>query len=317
MKHLFPLLGIMLLVGCGPAVEISPPDYIDAHATGVIQIKIDDAHKVEGEPVVRLFPKYQSSEIQTLTNKPETDRSGNFTLRLPALSAGEYRLVLEVPYTIRFAGLSIARGTQQATADFVVHEVLPASCFRFDTQEKDLMGWTTHGVYINNRDKPVSKETCPGLFYINSSWPYALHDTTHGGSLFVPVSSDCFPKSSPQLSEPGQWTFAFVSPDLQERPEWQQLRTIRFHMATKSIPVTVLPEVEYVLHKTRFSTLTASQNPPRYPVSSGRWSDHEYPVALPAQAVITKIKFHVYGTPEKTVSEQVDSIYLDAVCPQK
>jgi len=269
------------------------------------------------KPSVRLFPKYQSSQIENLTSQLQAGKPGEFSLNLPALSAGEYRLVLEVPYTIRFAGLSFGTRTQHATADFVVHEVLPASCYRFDTKENDLMGWTTHGVFINNRDKPVSKETCPGLFYVNSSWPYALNDTTHGGSLFVPVSSDCFPKSSPQLSEQGQWTFAFVSPDLRKRQDWQQLRAIRYHIATRSISVSVQPEILYEAGNNKFSTLLDSQAQLRYNVSGGRWSDHEYPVSLPEDATITQFKIHVYGVPEKTVSEQVDSIYLDAVCPVK
>lgn len=179
------------------------------------------------------------------------------------------------------------------------------------------MDWSTHGVYIDNRDKPVSKETCPGLFYVNNSWPYPLNDTTHGGSLFVPISSECFPKTSPQLSQQSQWTFSLVSPDLRDRPDWQHIQSIRFHMATRSINLSVRPEVQYVYNNADRSTFSDTQSPTYYDINGGRWNDYEYAFKLPEGAIVTHVVFHVYGVPEKTVSDQVDSVYLDAVCPVK
>lgn len=176
------------------------------------------------------------------------------------------------------------------------------------------MGWSSHGVYIENRDKPVSKESCPGLFYINNSWPYALTDTSHGGSLFVPISSECFPKSSPQQ---GQWTFALVSPDLHERPDWQHLQGMRFHMATHSVNLSVKPEIQYLLNNNPKSSLEDIETQASYDINGGRWNDYEYDFKLPDKAVVTHVVFHVYGVPEKTVSDKVDSVYLDAVCPVK
>lgn len=317
MRSFLPLLGMLLLVGCGPSVQISPPAYTDAQETGLITIAIQDNHTQAGRPVIHLFPKYQPTQTENLADKLQQIKPGEFSLALPALRPDEYRIVMEVPYTIKVAGMNIGSGTQRTVSDFVIHEVLPASCYRFDSKAKDLMGWTSHGVYINNRDKPVSKETCPGLFYINSSWPYPLNDTSHGGSLFVPVSSECFPKTSPQLSEPSQWTFAFVSPDLRERPDWQHIHGIRFHMATRSINVTVQPEMQFLRDKTTFSYVSDTQTQSHYDVSGGRWNNFEYTFNLPEDARLTHIIFHVYGIPEKTVSDQVDSVYLDAICPIK
>jgi hypothetical protein len=316
-RRLLPLLGMLFLIGCGPTVQISPPAYTNAQETGVINIAIHDNHSRVGRPVVRLFPKYQPSEVQDLADKLIQVKPGEYSLTLPSLQPDEYRIVMEVPYTITLAGLGISTSTRLSISDFVIHQVLPASCFRFDNQGKDLMGWASHGVFINNRDKPVSKETCPGLFYINSSWPYALNDTSHGGSLFVPVSSECFPKTSPQLSQPGQWTFALVSPDLRERQDWQHLQAIRFHMATHTINISVQPEVQYLQGNTSHSSLADVQSPTRYDINGGRWNDYEYAFKLPAEATITHVIFHVYGSPEKTVTDQVDSVYLDAVCPVK
>jgi hypothetical protein len=316
-KSLLPLLSMLFLIGCGPTVQISPPAYTDAQDTGVINIAIQDHHSQTGHPVIHLFPKYQPTQVQNLADKLQQIKPGEYTLTLPTLRPDEYRIVMEAPYTIKIAGIGLGQSTQRTISDFVIHEVLPASCYRFDSKEHDLMKWTSHGVYINNRDKPVSKETCPGLFYINSSWPYPLNDSSHGGSLFVPVSSECFPKSSPQLSQPSQWTFAFVSPDLRDRPDWQHLQSIRFHMATRSINVSVQPEIQYLHGNASHSTLADVQSPSHYDVNGGRWNDYEYAFKLPEKATITHVIFHVYGIPEKTVSDQVDSVYLDAVCPVK
>jgi hypothetical protein len=311
------LLGVLLLEGCGPSVQISAPVYTDTQDSGVITIAIEGSHYQTGKPVIRLFPKYQPTQIKNLADSLHEIKPGEFALALPALRADEYRIVMEVPYTLTIAGIGIGSGRQRTVSDFVIHEELPASCYRFDSKDKDLMGWTSHGVYINNREKPVSKETCPGLFYINSSWPFPLDDTNHGGSLFVPVSSECFPKTSPQMSEPSQWTFAFVSPDLRELQEWQHIHGIRFHMATRLINVTVQPEIQYSQDKASYSYVADAQTQSRFDISSGRWNNFEYAINLPEAARLTHIIFHVYGIPEKTVSDQVDSVYLDAICPIK
>lgn len=317
MKKLLPLLALLLLTGCGPGIEISQPVYTNTQETGVIKIAVDAHSNVTGRPVVHLFPKYEPIQVLDLSDQIKQTETDKFTLTLPRLKPDEYRIVMELPYTIKLAGLSIASGQRRVISDFVIHQTLPESCFRFDKKGKDLMGWSSHGVYLNNRDKPVSKETCPGLFYINNSWPFPFNDTGHGGSLFVPISSECFPKTSPQLSQPGHWTFALVSPDLRNRADWQQLQGIRFHMATQSINLSVEPEIQYLLGKTPKSSTSELEAHARYDVNGGRWNDYEYTFKLPKDAVISHVIFHVYGVPEKTISDQVDSLYLDAVCPVK
>jgi hypothetical protein len=314
-KSYLPLIGMIFLIGCGPNIHITPPQNTGTQDSGTIKINIDNNHQPYDQPVIRLFPKYQPHLTHDITRLVHKDESGTLTVKLPPLQPGEYRIVMEVPYTVRFAGLPVGGSIKRVAADFVINKTLSVSCFRFDNKQKDVMQWSSHGVYINNREKPVSKETCPGLFYINSSWPYPLNDTSHGGSLFVPVSSECFPKTSPQLSEPSQWTFAIVSPDLRELQEWQNIKAIRFRMATRSIAVTVSPEVKYLVNNIEASTSTTQQPAPIFNVNSGRWSDHKFEFKLPKTAKVSHIIFHVYGVPEKTVSDTVDSVYLDAVCP--
>ncbi|MEJ2362765.1 MAG: hypothetical protein P8Z75_15375 [Gammaproteobacteria bacterium] len=318
MKRLLPLLGMLFLTGCGPRVQMSTPMHSDMQSAGDIQIHVQNPDDHAGTPQVRLFPLYQPLEARDLSKNLKRVKAGEYTLTLPKLPPNQYRIVMKIPYTLKFAGIPIGWSNYLAISDFQIRQDLPASCFRFDDKQKDVMDWTSHGVYLDHREKPVSKETCPGLFYTNSSWPYPLNDTGgHGGSLFVPVSSECFPKSSPQSSRPGLWTFSLVSPDLQKRVDWQHLQAIRFHMATRSINVSVKPEIVYTLGKTRHSSLEDVESIARYDVNGGRWNDFEYSFKIPDQATISHVIFHVYGVPEKTVGENVDSIYLDAVCPVK
>lgn len=315
MKRFIPLLGLLFLTGCGPAVQVSSLTHADAQSAGVIQFHVQNPDDQADKPTVRLFPLFQPLEVQNLSNELKKVKPGEYTLTLPKLPPNRYRIVMIVPYTLRFAGIPIGHGHHMTISDFVIHQDLPVSCFSFDNKDKDVMDWSSHGVYLDHQDKPVSKETCPGLFYTNSSWPYALNNTGHGGSLFVPVSSGCFPKTSPQSSQPAHWTFSLVSPDLQKRADWQHLQAIDFHMATSSINVSVKPEVVYTIGKTRHSSLEDVESISTYDVNGGRWNDFEYAFKLPQEATITHVIFHVYGVPEKTVSDTVDSIYLDAVCP--
>lgn len=315
MKRFIPLLSVLLLTGCGPVVQISSLMHTDAHSTGQVQVHIQNPDDHADKPVVRLFPLFQPLEVKNLSNQLQQVKPGEYELSLPKLPPNRYRIVMIIPYTVHFAGIPIWHSRHMAISDFVIHQDLPASCFSFDNKQKDVMDWSSHGVYLNHQDKPVSKETCPGLFYTNSSWPYALNNTGHGGSLFVPVSSECFPKTSPQSSQPGLWTFSLVSPDLQHRPEWQHLQAIDFHMATRSINVSVKPEIVYTIGKARHSSLEDVESISTYDVNGGRWNDYEYDFKLPQQATITHVIFHVYGVPEKTVGDNVDSVYLDAVCP--
>jgi len=308
---------MLALIGCGPTTKISTPNYANAQEAGQITIAVDDHTDPSAKPVILMFPKYQPLDIHNLSDQLTQTQPGQYQLTLPVLTPNEYRLIVQVPYTVTLAGLPLAHRMQRTYADFVIHPSLPASCYRFDNQGKELMGWSSHGVYLNNRDKPVSKESCPGLFYTNNSWPYALTDTSHGGSLFVPISSECFPKTSPQLSQQSQWTFALVSPDLTNRLEWQHLQAIRFHMATRSINLSVQPEIQYLVDNNNHSSLADIETPTTYDINGGRWNDYEYAFTLPNNAVITHVVFHVYGVPEKTVSDKVDSVFLDAVCPVK
>lgn len=317
MKRLLPLLSALFLSGCGPVVQMSSLMHTDAKSAGQVQVQIQNPDDHAEKPIVRLFPLFQPLEVQNLSNRLTQVKPGQYVLSLPKLPPNQYRIVTIIPYTLHFAGIPIGESRHIAITDFVIHQDLPASCFSFDSKEKDVMGWSAHGVYLNNQTKPVSKETCPGLFYTNSSWPFTLNNTGHGGSLFVPVSSECFPKTSPQSSQPGHWTFSLVSPDLVNRPDWQHLQAIDFHMATGSINVSVKPEIVYTLGKVRHSSLEDVESVSTYDVNGGRWNDFEYDFKLPQHATINHVIFHVYGVPEKTVSNNVDSIYLDAVCPVK
>ena len=152
MRRLLPLLAMLFLFGCGPTVGISPPAYSNVKETGEINFTVTNHHDRAGKPVILLFPKYQPVNIQNLSDNLTEVKPGEYTLTLPKLAPDVYRIVMELPYTLKLAGISFGTSVQRSYAEFSIHQVLPDSCFRFDNENKDLMGWTSHGVYINNRE---------------------------------------------------------------------------------------------------------------------------------------------------------------------
>lgn len=317
MKQFVTLIIILLVAGCKTQSAVTSISVDTASTPPVASISVSTAANTNLEISARLFPKYESGRLVPLTSAPEQISAGAYKIILPQLPVGQYRLLIETNTARKFLGIPLGTAHERVTHDFAIHAELPASCFLFDSTANDTMGWTARGVYLNNHTEAVSSDTCPGLFYINVSWPHGLHEATPGGSLFVPVSSECFPRTATPPSDTGMWHFRIVSPDLGKRKDWQGLRAIEFRMATKTIPVTVIPEIEYQHAGRTLGTRDAAKPQTHYQVSSGRWGSLQHPFAIPPDATIRHIVLHVYGQPEKTVTDKVDSIFVDAICPVK
>lgn len=317
MKQLVPLIIMFVLAGCKTATTVTSIKVDTTSKPPVATFMLSDTGINARTINARLFAKYESTQVIALPHQPEQTGDYSYRMMLPALPPNQYRLVIEMTDWRHFLGIPIGKSTQRFTHDFIIHNELPQSCFVFDTTANDTMGWTSRGVYINNQPERISADTCPGLFYTNVSWPHTLNEPSQGGSLFVPVSNECFPRTAPQTSEPGMWHFSIVSPDMSQREEWQGLSAIQFKMATKTIPVIVVPEIEYQLADQTYGTHESGKPQPRYQVSNGRWGNITHPLQIPQGARIRHVRLHVYGQPEQTVSEKVDSIFLDAICPIK
>lgn len=317
MKQLLILVTGMFLLGCG-----EPQIKFTSHVIPQSGIQSDLGFSIKYEythtkPAAKLFLKYNSTNIIDLEKEISITDDGQYHIRLPSLPAGEYRLLLSVPYSSHVAGINIGQKQKTAIYDFSVHGALPAKCFRFDHARNKLQGWSVRGVYLGDRDKPVSSANCPGLFYVNHSWPYSLNETGKGGSLFVPVASNCFPKQGQQFARDTHWTFTLLSPNLRYKKDWQQINSITFRMATKSIPILVSPEIHYQVGKNKSSTYFHKKLVPQYTLNGGQWKEFVHQIELPKRAIITRVAIHVLGVPEKTVGDGVDSIFLDGICPGK
>ena len=266
-------------------------------------------------PEARVYDKYNSALNYPVNVEIDKKNKNQFNFSVENLPAGYYRLLVDVPKQQYFLGMSTGYKTKTLIHDFTVHDTLAGNCFNFDNKENDLMGWSSSHVFIEARDEPVSPSTCPGLFFVNTSWPEKLNQTTEGGSLFVPVSSECFPKTSNQMSKDPHWTFSVQSPDLSSKQEWQKIRSINLRVASSKIPIKVLPEVHYTLDNKKYSTIFKNLFRKKFEVAGEGWSIIDYPFELPKEAVVTGIELHFYGIPEQTVGDEVNSILVDGICP--
>lgn len=100
-------------------------------------------------------------------------------------------------------------------------------------------------------------------------------------------------------------------------PEWQHIKSINLRVATNKIPVKILPEVHYSIGKQKTSTIYKDILRKKFEIAGEGWNTIEYPFELPKEAIVTGVELHVYGVPEQTVGTEVNSIFIDGVCPKK
>jgi len=310
------LFFLFILAACEPVSEISHKDEIKAYHPFSIGLSLKSDEPLPAKDIgARLFEKYNLENTYTVEIIKISEALNQYELFSNNLGAGEYRLVVEVPYKIKLFGLTLIRATKLITHDFLIRKSLPYTCFNFNSQD-DLNGWQSSPVYIENKDKPFSKPTCPGLFFVNNDWTVGLKQTTHGGSLFVPVSSECFPKSSNQLSKHNHWTFSIKSPELADNTDWQNLSAINFRVASSAMPLILSPEIHYTLDKSKAGTFNTNKPESRYEISAEGWSVIRHPLEIPKGAIVNKIELHVYGIPEQTVTDGIKSVFFDGICPE-
>jgi hypothetical protein len=311
------LVFVFVLLGCEPVIRFNETGTLQANNKITLAFQLENVDPNSAAPQVKLFSRYDSTNVIKLPDKLELTDKNSYQLSVPSLSAGEYRLVIDIPYDRKFLGFKFGEHFTTATFDFTVLGSLPNNCFGYDSKDNKLMGWTVSGVFIDNQKKPLGSASCPGLFYVQHSWPYALNETVEGGSIFVPVSDNCFPKPGQQANAKSRWQFSFNSPELVNVADWQKLKRLQFRIATKNIPVIVRPEVHYSVGSRNMSTFGHKKLAPHYSVTGGQWTEVDHPVELPAEAKVTGLSIHVSGIPEQTVGTEVDSVYLDGVCPIK
>ena len=266
---------------------------------------------------LQLLETYNPANTYPVTAIPDEKEANAYQINPGVLMAGKYRLIIGIPYQTTVFGLFNANRIKTVQHDFSVHDTLTSNCFNFDDKSDDVMGWSSSHVYTIARDQPVSETTCPGLFFVHTSWPAELNQTTEGGSLFVPIANNCFPKISNQLSEDPHWTFSVKSPDLTKMTEWQQIKSINLRVANNKIPIKILPEVHYTIDKQTTSTIFKDVLRKKYEIAGEGWNTIEYPFELPKEAIVNGVEIHIYGIPEQTVSDEVNSIFIDGICPKK
>ncbi len=309
-------LGLTLFNG-EPSVKLENTNEYLAEQALQLSLDIQWVEQPENPTLpARVFNKYDLSQTYPVEIKATPNGQHGYAIHIDALAPGDYRLVLDIPYEHDLWGIPMGSAEKTIHHDFKVHAALPDTCFNFNKEEDGLQNWQASQVYVEAGDQPIGPETCPGLFFIYNDWPLPLSHRAQQGSLFVPVSSECFPKTSSQNSEQQYWTFTLQSPSLQQRA-WQQISGIEFRIATKSIPIQVVPEIRYRQADEQKSTLTQTETPTRFAIPGGHWQVFQHPVNIEPNSNIEQIIFHFYGIPEQTVGEEVESIFIDGVCPKR
>ena len=321
-RLLFPflLLSFINLTACVPDIALTTSPEADQANNLNLSLAISNGEFAAGQsPTARLFKKFDPSIHYSVSITPDENKPEQFNLSASTPEPGPYRLAVDIPYQRRFLGIPLGSSVKTVVKDFVIHGQLDPVCYNFDDKQQDVMGWKSSNVYQGDKEAPASSTTCPGLFFVNTSWPMPLGqtktDTSKGGSLFVPVSSECFPKSSNKLSEQPEWTFSLISPDLSEQANWQSLNSINFRIAGKELSFTVSPEVHFKIGEKLSSTYEQTTAPEKYKIQSNIWQIIEHKLSLPEEAMITHIELHISGVPEQTVGEGVNSIFIDGICP--
>ena len=316
MNKCYMLLFVLLLFGCEPEIKIQPASEQKAYLPFEIGFDVSDSTREDSSaPQARLFNKYNLAKETPVEITATPKAKHEYTIQITSLEAGDYRLILTVPYRVEFLGIPLWHRHKTILHDFIVHDHLPDTCFNFDDKDKAITGWKSSHVFIDNKDKPVSGETCPGLFFVENSWPWPLDKVSPGGSLFVPISSECFPKASSQVTSQGRWMFSILSPDLSDLPYWQNIKAVQFRIATKNVTIYVRPEIHYKLADTTSWTALHDMPQKRQEITKDQWHIIEMPVQLDKNARVTRFELHISGIPEQTVTNTVNSIFVDGICP--
>ena len=83
------------------------------------------------------------------------------------------------------------------------------------------------------------------------------------------------------------------------------------------MPIKISPEVTYSLDGKKASSHIIDIPKKIFEIAGEGWNTLEHPIALPKGAIVTGVKLHVFGVPEQTVGIDVNSIFVDGVCPGK
>ena len=73
--------------------------------------------------------------------------------------------------------------------------------------------------------------------------------------------------------------------------------------------------MHYLLGNKKTSTIFKNLFRSKFELAGEGWSVIEYPFELPKEAIVTGVELHLYGVPEQTVSNEVNSLLIDGICP--
>lgn len=230
------------------------------------------------------------------------------------LQYGGYQIRVSIPYR---AWLS--RREESFEKKFLVEG--PASCFCFDyglsgfdvetVRKSNGDVFNDLNIFLNALNWPVSTDTFPEI----------LH-----GSVSLQILATIYPRPE---DENYYWFADFVSPNLEENPDWIHAPGITLRMTTQAVHVyaqpifVVQPEVGEPVY-----WAPKDQESGKFLVyaigidefgSADEWKVIEWMPSediYPEGSVLSEVRIRVYGDPKLNGNNHEMNIYLDGVCPK-
>ncbi len=122
---------------------------------------------------------------------------------------------------------------------------------------------------------------------------------------------------NPDLYQTDFWRISYLPPDLQNRPEWQNMQGVSLRFLSEAVGLYVQPLIK--VRKTDGSVVHLLQrdnnNPVFHEIASNTWQLIEFPTQLPADVeAVLNVEIRLFGKlPGLPFNYDMES-FLDGVC---
>lgn len=293
------------LVGCAPDINISIPNVQETSAMIVADINAN-ASSVQGPAslTIRTLPVSGPEDVAELGPMVPAGNDRYEAIVDDLNPTREHEAVVSIDYKPLFSAT-----TKTKTASRIFSLPMTPGCFSFHNADEGTAGWTFVGIHDGEGKQDVTQPGCPveGLLV-------RLQQSLDAGngSLNVPITSVCFPTSTPS----GQWRFDLVSPELSQDTAWQNIAGATFQVFS-NVPVKVQPVIQFTdaegVDRAR-APADANGEFIFFDVAGQQTIAVDGLVQIPNGATVKRLRIRVFGVPEETVIGE-GLIRVDAICP--
>lgn len=302
-------LGVLLLVGCSPTLEVTPPTGAVSGEPLQVAASIEPNGTTASERFVRVRRQAPTTGPEEVDDTLEALGGNAWRASFPGIPYGDWQATL----VVRHNGRVYPPGsvTSSDSANFTVLEAPDPACFRFDTPVASGAApddWHLTGIYLATDD---SQEWCAPvqLHQLEAGWPWAGGGAANRSAAFS-VSPSCL---APGIQDPpgfdSIWYLFAVSPDVAAVPGWQDAAGLRFRVWS-ALPNTTVAGILYV------TMPDGTQQPvvgPDVVIEDDVWVSVDVPLDMPPDAVVGTVNLriqNIYG-----LLGEAAPVRIDHVCP--